>query len=98
MIKKEITYITEDGNTFNTIEAAEAWESKNSPEAAKKKEKELQRQVYKNLFEYLYSSYNPIQASEFLEYLIINKKEILMLLTNGNLDTVYAPRDFNKKG
>lgn len=70
MIRKETKYITEDGEKFDTLGAAEAWESAKN----KGQERELRKKIYKNLYEFLFVSNLNCHADDLLEYLVKNKK------------------------
>ena len=60
-------------------------------------EADIRQLVYKNLFEFIKQhNLGDTPSEDVLAFLVDNKKEILLLLTNGNLDTKYAPRDFVK--
>lgn len=53
---------------------------------------EIDSQVYKNLLQFIYQKC-PFYPNFVFKFLITYKKEIVQLLTNGNLDTVYQKRD-----
>ena len=53
---------------------------------------EIDSQVYKNLLQFIYQKC-PFYPHAVFKFLITYKKEIIQLLTNGNLDTVYHKRE-----
>lgn len=53
---------------------------------------EIDSLVYKNLLQFVYQKC-PFYPHAVFKFLITYKKEIITLLTNGNLDTVYQQRD-----
>lgn len=53
---------------------------------------EIDSQVYKNLLQFVYQKC-PFYPAAVFKFLITYKKEIVKLLTDGNLDTVYHKRE-----
>lgn len=53
---------------------------------------DIDSQVYKNLLQFVYQKC-PFYPTHVFKFLVTYKKEIVTLLTNGNLDTVYHKRD-----
>lgn len=94
MIEEVKGFRCSDGFVFYKEDEAIKHERENTKVVS---ESDIRQQVYKNLFEFIKKhNIGDTPSEDVLEFLVVNKKEILLLLTNGNLDTVYAPRDFVK--
>ncbi len=93
----KVKYEAADGEQFDTEEEAKAYNVIIARARKEIDEAELRKQIYKNLFAFIQQhNIGDTPSEDVLEFLVVNKKEILLLLTNGNLDTKYAPRDFVK--
>lgn len=97
MIREIPKYITEDGREFDKLKDAEEHERYSATCIANKKELALRKLVFRNLHEYLIDGLCEHYSDQTFIFLVEHKKEIVMLLTQGNLDTVYrATRTFEK--
>ncbi len=97
MIREISKYITEDGREFDKLKEAEAHEKFNAGVIAETKELKLRQLVFKNLHSYLIDGLCEHYSDQVFNFLVKNRKELLQLLTCGNLDTVYrATRTFEK--
>lgn len=103
MIVQEIWYRCTDGKTFKNKGDAETWQG--NLNRVTLSETQIRKLVYKNLWDHmdknlLSKSYPRDEVvnmgDEIFNYLIDNKKEVLLLLTCGNLETKYTQRGFVK--
>lgn len=95
MIEEEVWYKCTDGKTFKDKGDAEAYQRGLETKAIS--EAEIRKLVYKHLYEFIQQhNIGDAHSEDVLEFMVSNKKEILLLLTNGNLDTKYTQRAFVK--
>jgi len=94
MIKEVKGYMCSDGCVFFNEDEAIKYERDNTKAVS---EADIMQLVYKNLFDFIKGhNIGDTPSEDVLEFLVTNKKEILLLLTNGNLDTKYTQRAFVK--
>ena len=98
MIREETKYLAEDGTPFESLQAAERHQATLDARKKANTEQEIRKVIYCNLFKYIQETgIGDTPSEDMLDYLVTHKKDIIKLLTDGNLDTVYrAPRSFEK--
>lgn len=79
VIPHRIRYVNQQDEAFNSL--------------AEMKEYELQKEIYKNLHGFITENLNTKYTKEFFEFLIKHRQEVILLLSNGNLETKHQGRE-----